>query len=108
MRFKKTEICQTCSKVKNVCQTCLLDLEFGVPVQARDTILGVASNTAPVSEVNLEWQATLLENSLREGKTQNNSFTKISQREQLAKLQHGTPYFKRNEAHICSFFVRGT
>lgn len=29
MRFKKTEICQTCSKVKNVCQTCLLDLEYG-------------------------------------------------------------------------------
>ncbi|CAF5166395.1 unnamed protein product, partial [Rotaria sp. Silwood1] len=21
-------LCQTCSKVKNVCQTCLLDLEF--------------------------------------------------------------------------------
>ena len=30
MRFKKTEICQTCSKVKNVCQTCLLDLEYGL------------------------------------------------------------------------------
>lgn len=30
MRFKKTEVCQTCSKLKNVCQTCLLDLEYGV------------------------------------------------------------------------------
>ena len=29
MRFKKTEICQTCCKLKNVCQTCLLDLEYG-------------------------------------------------------------------------------
>ena len=29
-RFKKTEICQTCSKIKNVCQTCLLDLEYGI------------------------------------------------------------------------------
>ena len=29
MRFKKTEICQTCAKLKNVCQTCLLDLEYG-------------------------------------------------------------------------------
>ena len=27
--YKKTEICQTCSKIKNVCQTCILDLEFG-------------------------------------------------------------------------------
>ena len=25
-RFKKTEICTTCSKIKGVCQTCLLDL----------------------------------------------------------------------------------
>lgn len=25
-RYKKTEICTTCSKIKGVCQTCLLDL----------------------------------------------------------------------------------
>ena len=29
MRFKKTEVCQTCAKLKNVCQTCLLDLDYG-------------------------------------------------------------------------------
>ena len=33
MRYKKTEICQTCSKLKNVCQTCLLNMEYGLPVQ---------------------------------------------------------------------------
>jgi len=33
MRYKKTEVCQTCAKLKNVCQTCLLDLEYGLPVQ---------------------------------------------------------------------------
>ncbi|CAN6717050.1 unnamed protein product [Malus baccata var. baccata] len=33
--FKKSEICQTCSKLKNVCQVCLLDLEYGLPVQAQ-------------------------------------------------------------------------
>lgn len=33
MRFKKTEVCQTCSKMKNVCQTCLLDLEYGESLQ---------------------------------------------------------------------------
>lgn len=33
MRFKKTEVCQTCSKIKNVCQTCLLDLEYGELLQ---------------------------------------------------------------------------
>ncbi|KAI8813805.1 hypothetical protein BJ742DRAFT_787510 [Cladochytrium replicatum] len=28
MRFKKTEICQTCAKIKNVCPTCVLNLEY--------------------------------------------------------------------------------
>ncbi|XP_063614553.1 pre-mRNA-splicing factor RBM22-like, partial [Penaeus indicus] len=37
MRFKKTEVCQTCAKIKNVCQTCLLDLEYGLPTQVSIT-----------------------------------------------------------------------
>lgn len=28
-RYKKTEVCPTCAKVKNVCQTCILDLQYG-------------------------------------------------------------------------------
>jgi pre-mRNA-splicing factor RBM22/SLT11 len=35
MRFKKTEICQTCAKLKNVCQTCLLDLQYGMDIIER-------------------------------------------------------------------------
>ena len=29
-RYKSTELCQTCAKVKNVCQTCMFDLEYGL------------------------------------------------------------------------------
>ncbi|KAH0933727.1 hypothetical protein HID58_010844, partial [Brassica napus] len=32
-RYKKPDICQTYSKLKNRCQVCLLDLEKGLPVQ---------------------------------------------------------------------------
>lgn len=57
-RFKKSEVCQTCSKLKNVCQVCLLDLEYGLPVQVRDTALSINSNDAiPKSDVNREYFA---------------------------------------------------
>jgi len=56
MRYKKTEICQTCSKAKNVCQTCLLDLQFGLPTQVRDTVLGRLTK-APQSDINREYYA---------------------------------------------------
>ncbi|MCQ2818754.1 MAG: hypothetical protein MJ252_15920 [archaeon] len=38
-RYKRTEICQTCAKLKNVCQTCLFDLQFRLPVEVRDKYL---------------------------------------------------------------------
>lgn len=54
MRFKKTEVCQTCSKIKNVCQTCLLDLEYGLPIQVRDAALKL-KDELPRSDVNKEF-----------------------------------------------------
>jgi len=60
-RFKSTVVCQTCAKIKNVCQTCLLDLEYGLPVQVRDTALAL-KNEAPSSDVNREYYAQNMEN----------------------------------------------
>lgn len=54
MRFKKTKVCQTCSRLKNVCQTCLLDLEYGLPIQVRDTGLQIKDDI-PGSDVNKEY-----------------------------------------------------
>lgn len=64
MRFKTTVICQTCAKVKNVCQTCLLDLEYGLPVQVRDTALAL-KNQAPTSDINREYYAQNMERDVR-------------------------------------------
>ena len=51
MHFKKTEVCQTCSKLKNVYQTCLLDLEYGLPIQICDVGL-YFKDDMPKSDVN--------------------------------------------------------
>ena len=61
MRYKKTEICQTCAKLKNVCQTCLLDLEYGLPIEVRDKALAIQDNL-PRSDVNKEFFTQNIEN----------------------------------------------
>jgi len=38
-RFKSTVICNSCAKMKNVCQTCIFDLQYGLPVRLRDKVL---------------------------------------------------------------------
>lgn len=63
MRFKKTEVCQTCSKLKNVCQTCLLDLEYGtfaLSRRAEGVFLSLISYTVSGCDPTLEcllWSA---------------------------------------------------
>jgi pre-mRNA-splicing factor RBM22/SLT11 len=107
MRFKKTEICQTCSKLKNVCQTCLLDLEYGLPTQVRDAALKVQDDI-PQSDVNKEFYLQNVEQKMAlngdqmpgGGKMQGHS-------DVLSKLARTTPYYKRNLPHICSFWVKG-
>lgn len=38
-KIMRTEICQTCSRVKHVCQSCILDLKFGMEMDTRDKFL---------------------------------------------------------------------
>ncbi|KAL5995142.1 hypothetical protein ACLOJK_025200, partial [Asimina triloba] len=120
-RYKKTEVCQTCSKLKNVCQVCLLDLEYGLPVQVRDTALAINSNDAiPKSDVNREYFAEehdrrveyyslniLNMHQARAGLDYESSYGKACPSDTILKLQRTTPYYKRNRSHVCSFYVRG-
>ncbi|XP_054726815.1 pre-mRNA-splicing factor RBM22 [Anastrepha obliqua] len=109
MRFKKTEICQTCARLKNVCQTCLLDLEYGLPIQVRDAALKVA-DTIPQSDVNKEYYIQNIDRELRDGDGTEAAGTvgrSLAANEMLAKLARTAPYYKRNRPHICSFWVKG-
>lgn len=118
MRYKRTDICQTCAKLKNVCQTCIFDLEFGVPVELRDKVLAEASAkmlTQPKSELNREYfmqmlgdQANDIQKAISnpEGKGLGNAAIEAA-KEKLRKLGRQGPYYKRNAAKICTFWLKG-
>uniref|UniRef100_A0A1I8H4X9 C3H1-type domain-containing protein n=1 Tax=Macrostomum lignano TaxID=282301 RepID=A0A1I8H4X9_9PLAT len=93
-RFKKTEVCQTCAKIKNVCQTCILDLQYGLPVEVRDKALKI-NEKLPKSDVGREYYMQQVERVLADDPTM------------LHRLARTTPYYKRNRPHICSFYVKG-
>ncbi|KAI9485620.1 MAG: hypothetical protein EXX96DRAFT_515049 [Benjaminiella poitrasii] len=106
-RYKKTEICQTCAKVKNVCQTCILDLQYGLPVEVRDKALNMKPE-APSTDINRQYFAQNLASKVEEGEGIYNPGRITPQsREILEKLSRNEPYYKRNRAHICSFFLKG-
>ena len=90
MRFKKTEVCQTCSRLKNVCQTCSLDLECGLTIQVRDAALKVKDDI--FSKLNPTTPA---------------GFVGKSAATSEMKLARTSPYYKRNRPQICSFWVKG-
>ncbi|CAI8048528.1 Pre-mRNA-splicing factor RBM22 [Geodia barretti] len=109
MRYKKTEICQACAQIKNVCQTCLLDLEYGLPVQVRDHGMNVKDNL-PQSDVNKEYFLQNVDNQLASsGKTEPGGAVGKAQApsDVLMRLARTTPYYKRNRPHVCSFWVKG-
>jgi len=107
MRFKTTVICQTCAKIKNVCQTCLLDLEYGLPTQVRDTALAL-ENEAPTSEVNREYYAQNMDSKLEGSRSLLDSNRASSAgKEMLKQLARTDPYYKRNRPNLCSFYAKG-
>ncbi|CAK5014148.1 unnamed protein product [Aphanomyces euteiches] len=107
-RYKKTEICQTCAKLKNVCQTCVLDLQYHLPVQVRDAFLAVSERQdVPESEANREWFAQQ-HNAMLEDQGVVSAYGKSAAPSQaLLRMARLDPYYKRNRPHLCSFFARG-
>lgn len=89
-RYKKTIVCQEVAKQKNVCQVCLLDLEYGLPVQVRDQALGLDKGDEPESEVGKEFALT---KAAAEGQT-SSSFAQARPNELLQRLQRNQPYYK--------------
>jgi pre-mRNA-splicing factor RBM22/SLT11 len=112
MRFRRTEICQTCCKLKNTCQSCILDLQYGLPVQIRDGILQI-KESCPQNEANREY--FLASNS---AKLARNDVTLIDYDktdpaakailEQVSQKYSNTKTIElRNAPLVCSFYAKG-
>lgn len=89
-----------CAKVKNVCQTCLFDLQYNLPVQVRDKFLETSIVSMPENETNRNLFLEQVEKNL-----DTNTYEKINRGNMdLSKLRRRDPYFKRNMARVCSFW----
>lgn len=110
-RYKKTQLCQSCAKSKNVCQTCVLDLQFGLPVQVRDSAMKDHEREGmAVTQVNREYLQEVAAGA-QGAEGSNGSFNKFSRPSMLLtrlQRQRRGPYYKRNLPNICSFFQKGT
>lgn len=89
-RYKKTIVCQEVAKAKNVCQVCLLDLEYNLPVQVRDSATGEDTEQLPQSDVGKEYQ---LQRMADEGEL-GTSYDGPKANDTILKLQRTTPYYK--------------
>ncbi len=76
-------------------QVCLLDLEYGLPVQVRDAAMGAAAKAEeiPQSEVGIEFQLNEAVQAAANG-AGDSSFAKGRPSEMLARLQRSQPYYK--------------
>lgn len=103
--------------MKNVCQTCLFDLEYGLPVEVRDKFLDqnkvIIPNSVPNRDYFME-QAnknvflllfSIFKNNFKLANLDLPYFKESNPI--LEKLSKNYPDYRKNEPHVCSFFLKG-
>ncbi|KAH6592833.1 hypothetical protein BASA50_007883 [Batrachochytrium salamandrivorans] len=108
MRWKKTEVCQTCTKIKNVCQCCLLDLDYALPTKIRDAVLESHSGM-PTTDVNTQVYVRKMEEQMGDDKVVNHGKAEAAAKEVLRKLERKTSDLnqQKKRAVACAFFLKG-
>jgi len=84
-------------------------LEYGLPVQVRDEALQI-TDTIPKGQVNKEFftQNAEAQMALEQTPQPYGQLAKATgSNEVLTKLARSAPFYKRNQPHICSFYVKG-
>ena len=107
-RYKETVISPEVARAKGVCQCCLMDMEFNLPVGVRDALLkGAAQEAAvalPQSGVNQTYYYDQIAKASREEIEA--SYGKMAN-EKLLKMARSSPYYDRNLPKLCSFWLKG-
>ncbi|KAL0481910.1 pre-mRNA-splicing factor RBM22/SLT11 [Acrasis kona] len=102
-RHNKTQICPVCATMKNLCQCCVLDLEFNLPSYVRDGIMPDqeqdAHNAGQKSEVARIYNAELAEKMIQEGGTNKHLLAGETaiRTETVLRLARSAPYELRNK-----------
>merc|ERR1712193_270310 len=105
-RYKKTVICQEMANIKNVCQVCMLDLDFNLPVQVRNNVLNIQDDVLPLSHVGREYKLNQIDTNELHGVLQAKLENPYN-RDLVSTLAWEEPIYRRNEARACSFYVKG-
>lgn len=113
-RMKRVEICRACAQAKNVCQVCIYDLQYGLPVKVRDKVLREAAGSSapnpatavPQSTANRAWFSAQQQRLLEQGEGVAAQGTALAHA-QLSEMAQMEPRYERNLPKLCSFFAKG-
>lgn len=110
-RLKRVEICKSCAQAKNVCQVCIYDLQYGLPVKVRDRVLketgsAGAVTAVPQSMANRAWYTAQQERALEQGENMVGDTNALAHAK-LQEMANMEPRYERNMAKLCSFFAKG-
>eukprot|EP00834_Sanchytrium_tribonematis_P002741 NODE_91_length_21557_cov_0.766660.p7 type:complete len:360 gc:universal NODE_91_length_21557_cov_0.766660:3779-2700(-) len=100
-----TEICPTCSKLKNCCQCCLMDISYVLPVQVIQSVMQI-ENELPTTETNKQYYLEQLRNQLKKGAYYRQKPT--AEQDKLLRDLSRTHKHKlyNRKANVCTFWVR--
>lgn len=105
-RYKETVISPEVARAKGVCQCCLMDMEYNLPVGVRDALLKGTEEVAnlPQSGVNQTYHYDQVAKASREDVEA--SYGKMAS-DKLVKMARNSPYYDRNLPKLCSFWLKG-